>query len=122
MMSFKDVWTLPFKKDPGGYCSYIWDSKNHMCFNFLSNDINLYNRVVALLNDKTDAIPFKGAGRNEECIVVSDDTTCDTAKPCLLVRGWGHLTGCGALHLSSDEAVKLQDELMDYCVSKLRGK
>lgn len=118
-MKFTDVWKLPFVKDPEGYCIYIWDSNNRMCFNFLGDDYDLYVRIVKLLNGE-EAQPFKGVGRDEETIAVSDDVTKNTAAPCLLVRGWGHLTG--SLKLDAKEAIKLQNELIDYCVAKLHGK
>ena len=29
------------------------------------------------------------------------------------IRGWGHLTGCGALNLSEKEAAKIQDDFRE---------
>lgn len=115
-LNFKDVWTFPFKKDPGGYSSYVWDSKSHICFDFLSNDYDLYDRIVKLLNGD-DAPKFKHVGRDRIHIHVSESGEINDRKHVLLVRGWGHLTG--GLKLSSEEAIRLQDELLDYCVSML---
>lgn len=120
IMTFKDAWTLPFVGDPDGYTSYIWDSKNHMCFNYLMDDEDLYVRIINLLNGEKDVEPFKIVERSDVNIKVSDSDE-HALKSILLVRGWGYLTGCGALRLSENIAIKLQDELIDYCVEKLKG-
>lgn len=120
--SFKDAWKLPFKKDPEGLAVYIWDSENHVCFNYLGESYEKYCRIVDLLNGVDGAVPFKGVGRDDQHIAATDDVTEDTARPCLFVRGWGHLTGGGALNLPYEKAVELQNGLIDYCVNKLHGK
>lgn len=38
----------------------------------------------------------------------------------MLIRGWGHLTGCGALKLPSEEAIKIQDDFGEWIVKKLK--
>ena len=118
--SIAGVWSLPFKKDPDGYSVYIWDNEHNMCFNYLGNDYALYERIVNLLNGEP-AEPFKRVGFNENTIAVSDDEQATEAKPILLVRGWGHLTGRGGLRLSVEEAVSKQNELLEYCARKLKG-
>ena len=40
----------------------------------------------------------------------------------LLLRGWGHLTGGGALNLPDKEAIQIQNEFLDWVISKLKGK
>lgn len=121
--TFKDAWALPFKKDPEGLCVYIWDSKSHMCFNFGVEDLELYDRVVKLLNGE-DAKPFKDVYRvNGHRIMVNNDfdhNVCAKVVPLLYVRGWGYLTG--ALDLDACTAERLQKELMEYCAKKLLGE
>lgn len=123
--TFKDAWTLPFKKDPEGLCSYIWDSKGVMCFNFGVYDLELYDRVVKLLNGE-EAKPFKNAYNiNGLVIEVSNDfehKVCGDIVPLLYVRGWGFLTGYGALDLDSETATRLQDELIEYSIKRLKGE
>ena len=36
------------------------------------------------------------------------------------IRGWGHLTGCGALNLPPEEAAKSQDDFGEWIVKKLK--
>lgn len=123
--TFKDAWMLPFKKDPEGYCCYIWDSKNHMCFNFGVEDLELYDRVVKLLNGE-DAKPFKTAYCIDgHRIMVGNDfdhKVCGKVVPLLYVRGWGWLTGGGALDLDVETAIRLQDELIEYSIKKLKNE
>ena len=123
--TFKDAWTLPFKKDPEGYCAYIWDSKGHMCFNFGVEDLELYDRVIKLLNGE-DAKPFeKVYCINGHNILVSNDfdhKVCGKVVPLLYVRGWGFLTGGGALDLDAETATRLQNELIEYSIKKLKGE
>lgn len=118
---FTDVWKLPFKKDPEGLHVYIWDSNNHMCFTYFGEGQETYDRIFDLLNGKTDNY-FKGSGFSESKIAVTDDPTETDAFPCLLVRGWGYLTGSGGLNLTAEKAVKLQNELAEYACKKLTGK
>lgn len=42
--------------------------------------------------------------------------------PIIRVRGWGKLTGVGGFKLSTDEAVKIQDEFVNYILTKLNNK
>ena len=37
----------------------------------------------------------------------------------MLIRGWGHLTGTGGLHLSESAAAKIQDDFGQYIVETL---
>ena len=37
------------------------------------------------------------------------------------IRGWGHLTGTGALHLSDAEAVSIQDDFAKWVLETLNS-
>lgn len=115
-IKFTDVWTLPFTNRCG---IYVFDSKSHKCFTFLTSDKELQKRILALLNGEDGVEKFDTAVKDKSVIVVSDGV--DEAKEILLVRGWGYLTGHGqcALKLSQKEGMRLQDDLMDYCVGML---
>lgn len=119
---WRDVWTPPFRKDPGGYCAYIWDSEGHMCFSFMSDDYELYERIVKLLNGDTSAVPFKHVKNDDESIYVTDDENGANFIPVLLVRGWGHLTGQGALRMKEKDAKAFQKLLVEHCVKLLKHK
>ena len=40
-------------------------------------------------------------------------------KKVMLIRGWGHLTGIGGLHLSESAAAKIQDDFGQYIINIL---
>lgn len=40
----------------------------------------------------------------------------------ILLRGWGHLTGVGGLHLPPDVAAKIQDEFGEWIAKTLNNK
>lgn len=118
---FTDAWKLPFKKDPEGLHIYIWDSNNRMCFTYFGKDQETYDRIVDILNGKSTNF-FKGSGFSEDKIAVTDDPKETDVRPCLLVRGWGYLTGSGGLHLPPEKAIELQKQLLEYTCKKLIGK
>ena len=39
-----------------------------------------------------------------------------------LVRGWGHLTGCGGLNLPAELAAEMQDGFINYILGRLNGR
>ena len=118
--SFEYVWQKPFKNV---HDIYIFDNEGTMVFSILTDNANIAERVVSLINGDLNAKPFLKVGVDEskQYIAVSDDIDTKRIKPQLLVRGWGYLTGVGGLHLDADQAVALQNELVDYCVSRLKG-
>lgn len=75
----------------------------------------LAQHIVDVLNNKTDYIPIFHWTKDEEdpCVIRMND------QPCICIRGWGELTGTGALNLSHDEAAKIQDDFRDFIINKL---
>lgn len=112
-MQFTDIYFRPFRGDPGGYSSYIWCDKNTMCFSILQP--RLKNRMIALLNGEDEAVPFLHVEIDNDYIVIND-------SPALLVRGWGRLTGCGALKLEASKAEAIQKEFLEWTVKQLKKK
>lgn len=115
-MDFKEVFKPPFSTDPGDYEIYIWcDGGKQMAFNLLQRGIS--KRIVALLNGEEGAKPFKkiGISENHQFII-------DGYAPLLKVRGWGRLTGTGALNLHPEEAIKIQNDFVDWASKMLKGE
>ena len=46
-------------------------------------------------------------------------TKAKKKKHIMLIRGWGHLTGTGGLHLKDEAAAKIQDDFGQYIVETL---
>lgn len=112
-MNFKDVYKLPLIADVNG--CFIWTDNSVMAFSQLFEDNYdfakyLVNRINGTIEADDNLRPFRVVGG-----VIQDST----GKNLLLVRGWGHLTGLYALHLPTEEAAKIQDEFLEYCVNQL---
>ena len=111
--NFKDIYKLPLR-----VCDsyvYIWTDNGVMAFNnlvgFDKPEKEYLNDLVAAINGEKPGVydAVAGGGR----ILVN-------GKMVLLARGWGHLTGGGALNLPPDVAEKIQDDFIAFCVSQLR--
>ena len=110
------------------YCMYVWDADENMAlsaFNlvydengdFAPGEKERINHIIDIINGEcpTDYEAKWTAG---------DDVTeiYYDGKFQFLVRGWGHLTGCGGLNLPKDLAAKMQDGFIAYILNKLNGK
>lgn len=123
----QDVFRAPFYMDNPG--CYIWCKNiyghDQMCFTILidwenKEELDRLKRIVDLLNGKEQR-PFKYVGYNiEHDLIGVGDTKEDAANPLLLTRGWGYLTGQGALALPSKEAREIQVEFMKWALSRLK--
>lgn len=127
-MDFKDVYKLPLSKEEG--YDKVFHSNGHMAFDFLrrykegSEDVRSLSedskmKIVNILNgDDTQKIkhPLK---HEDGYIWLSIDGEW---YKIMLIRGWGYLTGCGALHLPPEEAAKIQDDFADWIVETLSKK
>jgi hypothetical protein len=110
-MQFSEIYFKPFRGDPGGYSLYIWCGRNTLCFNLLRPALR--DRIIALLNGEDNAKPFR-------YVDVDDDYILINGAPALLVRGWGRLTGGGALQLKEADAIKLQKDFLEWSIKQLK--
>ena len=128
-ITYKEAFTGPYNTDQ--LECYIWCknvfNNNQMCFTILkgsetSEEHEKIKRIAALLNGEDNAVPFKHVGYNFDADVIGVGDTPEEAKtPILLMRGWGYLTGTGALHLKSEQARKIQLDFMKWAIRKFKG-
>ena len=127
-LTYKEAFQGPFYMDDHG--CYIWCKniygREQMCFTILDwerpEEAKRLKRIVSLLNQEPGAKPFKHAGYNfEEDIITAGDTVEEANSPLLLMRGWGYLTGCGALDLDPKYARQIQLDFMKWAVRKFIG-
>lgn len=112
-LTFKDVYQLPLEFDE--YCPvYIYSANGVMTFNNLIDDREKLKEILAILNGKSNK-KVTNEVTYEKGYIKSDGI------PILLLRGWGHLTGCGALNLPAEKAAKIQDDFANWVVNKLKG-
>lgn len=108
---FKEIYTPPFENH---WDSYFFSSNGVMSFTLLTHDKELLSRIEKCLNSETP-VKVSDNVENDEIIINID------GKGVLLTRGWGELTGAGALNLPKDIASKIQDDFIDWTVRKLKG-
>jgi hypothetical protein len=103
--TWQDVWKLPLRGDEWG--DYAWSK----------------NDTMALMFDKS----FNDADRAKLIEAINETTNfkipnltingCDFFKDgeyIFCVRGWGNLTGTGALNLSQEKALEIQDGFINH--------
>lgn len=112
-LTFKDVYQLPFSLDEHSM-SYIWSANGVMTFNYFFRNEDNINIILGILNGTLKDKVTNKLTYEEGCIKIE-------GKPMLLLRGWGHLTGCGALNLPPDQAANIQDDFANWVVNKLKG-
>ena len=116
-MDWREVYQLTLRSDSG---SYVWSNNGTMTFTFdfdydYGEKRKMIEKIVEKLNGNSsikfdsdftiqDGIDFYYAGEYAFCI-----------------RGWGHLTGTGALHLSDAEAVSIQDDFAKWVLETLNS-
>lgn len=113
-----DVWIGPFRYD--GY-GYIYSKNDVMTFtvdmNVDSEDPFIYKLIkdmITILNGGEIKTKYEGLVIKDGCDLYKGDTMIG------YFRGWGHLTGSGALNLPEEKAGMLQDRLITYVMDKLR--
>ena len=113
-MKWTDIWRAPFKYDNYGY---IWDCNNEMTFTV--DDLTEENEqwMQEFCDNMVKAL------NGEECkkyprLNIKDG--CDLYRGEELIgyfRGWGHLIG--GLKMKSENAAAVQDEMIEYIMSKI---
>ena len=96
-----------FKKPFSVIGPYIKDGNRNICFTITCDDI-LAHSIVNKLNDRCNK---KFNARQKMDYILIDDVIV------MRVRGWGYLTGLEKL--TSEQAIKEQNNLMNFVVEKL---
>lgn len=111
--NFKDIYKLPLSVCDSHV--YVWTENGVMAFNnlvgFEESDVEYLNNLVAAINGETPGV-YNAEAKDGRIFVDGEKV--------LLARGWGYLTGGGALNLPSDVAAKMQDDFIAFCVLQLR--
>ena len=87
---------------------YVKDGNRNVCFTITCDD-QLAQDIVDKLNDRNTK---KFNARQKMGYILIDDVIV------MRTRGWGYLTGL--VKLTSEQAIKEQNKLMDFVVEKLR--
>lgn len=113
-MEALEIYRPTFKSDG----VFIWSSDNVMSLMNASdydNSDEMMNKLADILNGKRTPVGSK------EYTYSAPEILLD-GKPLFVVRGWGHLTGQGALNLDRKMAADIQDKFAQWVISKLKGE
>ena len=117
-MKWTEVWTKVFRYD--GY-GYIWSGNDVMVFTTDMERDPCSDFIKKLMNDMLTVLNGGELKTKYEHLNIKDG--CDLYYGDISIgsfRGWGHLTGTGALHLPENEAAKIQDELIEFVLNKMQ--
>ena len=111
------IWKGPFWTDNYGW---IYSSENVPAFTFECPEseeedrefIGMARNIVKILNGE-EGVKYSNLSIQDGCDLYMGDRLLGS------FRGWGHLTGNGC-HLSSEEAAKVQDAFIEYCMEKIK--
>lgn len=112
IMKFDDIYKPPFHDMFG---AWVETEEGVRCFDWeLRMNIKTKQTIIDILNgDSKQAV--KGEVKyHGNCLISINGINI------LIIRGWGHLTGCGALNLSAKEAAKIQDDFGEWIMKKLK--
>ena len=112
-MDWREIYQLPLRSDSGGY---VWSNNGTMTFTFdFDYDYGIIEKIVEKLNGDS-SIKF------DSDFTIQDGIDFYYAREyAFCIRGWGHLTGTGALHLSGNEAVSIQDGFAKWVLETLNN-
>lgn len=110
----------PFRLDKNSY--WVYDANGNCVMQLETCDDEFNEQIIDLIND--DATPSK-----DRFVVLDDDENeagciyfrgeSDVLNPCIMIKGWGNLTGARGHNLSSEEAEDIQDSFVLWLLTKL---
>ena len=110
MKTYKDVYKLPLEENHG----WIYDQKNNFVFQFLIDDEKTEQKILDVINGKENLKNLDLVFKHEKGQIIDK-----SGLAIILIRGWGNLTGTGAMNLSVEEAANIQDTFADFIVERL---
>lgn len=118
---WEDVYELPLHLDKYGCYAFSKNDTMALSFEYGESEEEYINAVkrwkdwVACINGEKES-ETKGRWTHDVCDFYLD------GKEVFSVRGWGHLTGCGAMCLPPKEASRIQDGFIQHIFEQLNGK
>jgi hypothetical protein len=108
--TYKDVYQLPLEDSHG----WIYDQKRNFVFQFMIDDEKTEQKILDVINGKENFKNFHLSFYHEKGIIKDNKD-----REIILIRGWGNLTGTGAMNLSTEEASNIQDTFANFILERL---
>lgn len=110
-MKFDEIYKPPFHEILD---FWVYTQENVRCFDWIARiDSQTRKELIRILNGNSKK-RVKHEVRYDKRIVSINGANI------IRIRGWGHLTGGGALNLPDHEAAKIQDDFGEWIVKKLK--
>jgi len=110
MKTYKDVYLLPVEDSHG----WIYDQKRNFVFQFMIDDEKTEQKILDVINGKENFKNLDLVFKHEQGQILDE-----SGLPIILIRGWGNLTGIGAMNLSIKDASNIQDTFANFIVERL---
>lgn len=110
MKTYKEVYQLPLEYQHG----WIYDQKGNFVFQFLIDNEEMEKKLLDVINGKKNLTNLDLVFKHEKGLIVDKK-----GYEAILIRGWGNLTGKGALNLPEKEAANIQDTFANFIVERL---
>ena len=110
MKTYKEVYQLPLEDQHG----WIYDQKGNFVFQFLIDNEEMEKKLLDVINGKKNLTNLDLVFKHEKGLIVDKK-----GYEVILIRGWGNLTGKGALNLPEKEAANIQDTFANFIVERL---
>lgn len=110
MKNYKDVYQFPLEESYG----WIYDQKRNFVFQFLIDDEKSEKKLLDVINGKENLTNLNILFKHENGQIIDK-----SGREIILIRGWGNLTGSGAMNLPEKEASNIQDTFADFIVERL---
>ena len=110
MKTYKEFYQLPLEYQHG----WIYDQKGNFVFQFMIDDEKTEQKILDVINGKENFKNLDLVFKYEQGQIVDK-----SGLPIILIRGWGNLTGKGALNLPEKEAANIQDTFANFIVERL---
>jgi hypothetical protein len=122
-LTWQDVYDLPLEPFYKG-SSKIMTSTFKMALDFIPSYINIESSQISV--EDMDKIIRIINGSEEKIITpkvftYKNGTISVDGLVMAWIRGWGYLTGVGALNLPEYQAIKIQNDFAEYILTRLKN-
>lgn len=114
MKKWDDVYHLPVRVDDGGW---IFDDGGNFVAQFVVEWKDLIEKVIDCINGT-----YTLKGRTSKFIYKDGVIQAENGSKLILIRGWGNLTGGGAMNLPVEDAQNIQDTFAEFIISRLTAQ
>jgi HKD family nuclease len=115
MKTYKDVYQLPLRMQK--YGSWVYDANNNFVFEFEIENKEKQQLLLDVINGEKKLYNPDAVFHHKDGYIFTDK-----GVEVILIRGWGNLTGTGAMNLSSEEAANIQDTFAEFIVEQLNKR